>query len=100
MRTRWNETRHGPATSPATAATPRRSRSARSAARGIQAHAIYDGCWSFAAGQPDENRSIPDGWVIHVEQEHPYSTRLVLDTSAELAEVTREGGKPIDEEEA
>lgn len=68
-------------------------------ARGIRAHAIYDGCWSFSAGQLDEGRSIPDGWSVAVQQGHAYSTRLVVDTGAELVEVTREGGKPITEEE-
>jgi len=29
---------------------------------GIRVHAIYDGCWSFAAGQLEEGRAIPDGW--------------------------------------
>jgi hypothetical protein len=64
-------------------------------ARGLRAHAIYDGCWSFAAGQLEDGRSIPDGWSVRVEQEHPYSTRLVIDTGAELVEVTGEDGKPL-----
>jgi len=68
-------------------------------ARGIRAHAIYDGCWSFAAGQLEDGRSIPDGWSITVQQEHPYSTRLVVDTGVEIVEVTREDGKPLQGED-
>jgi len=68
-------------------------------ARGIRVHAIHDGCWSFAAGQLEEERSLPDGWSIAVALEHAYSTRLVVDTGAELVEVTREGGKPINQED-
>jgi hypothetical protein len=66
-------------------------------ARGVRVHAIYDGCWSFAVGQLEDGRSIPDGWTLTVEQEHPYSTRLVVDSGAEPVEITGDQGGPIDE---
>jgi hypothetical protein len=62
---------------------------------GIRVHAIYDGCWSFAAGQIDESIAIPDGWTIRVEQEHAYSTRLVVDTGTNSVRVTGEDGKAL-----
>jgi len=64
---------------------------------GIRVHAIYDGCWSFAAGQPDGllRSAIPPGWSVTVEQEHRNSTRLVLDTGAQPVRVLRDGGRPI-----
>ena len=68
-------------------------------ARGIRVHAIYDGCWSFAAGQLAKDRAIPAEWSVRVEQEHGYSTRLVIETGDELVQVTREGGKPLDDGE-
>ena len=35
---------------------------------------------------------------LAVTQHHEYSTRLTIDTGAELVEVTAKGGKPIDQE--
>jgi hypothetical protein len=34
---------------------------------------IYDGGGSFAAGQLEDERPMPDGWSISVQPEHPYS---------------------------
>lgn len=68
-------------------------------AMGVRVHAIYDGCWSFAAGLIEDGRGIPNGWTIGTDQEHEYSTRLVIDTGGEQATVTAEDGAPLHEDE-
>lgn len=52
-------------------------------AEGILAHAVYDGCWSFSVGQLEEGHSLPNGWTFSVVQEHPYSTKLIIDTKSD-----------------
>jgi hypothetical protein len=46
----------------------------------IRIHAIYDGCWSFAPGQVDEDIPLPN-WPIRIKQseEKDYSTLLEID---------------------
>lgn len=46
----------------------------------LRVFAIYDGCWSFAAAQVDEEIPLPE-WPIRVRQstDTPYSTRLEID---------------------
>lgn len=46
----------------------------------MRIHAIYDGCWSFAVAQVDEDIPLPD-WPVRVMQstDTPYSTRLEID---------------------
>ncbi len=68
-------------------------------ALGVRVHAIYDGCWSFAVGQLEDGRSLPSGWTFALAQEHPYSTRLSIDTGGEIVEVTHKDGKPFAEGE-
>ena len=46
---------------------------------GSRAHAIYDGSGSFAVGQRDEDRGIPEGWMLRLEQEHSTGTRSAGD---------------------
>jgi hypothetical protein len=49
----------------------------------VRVHAIYDGCWSFAAGQLDESIPFPD-WSVRVTAGRGgYSTRLEIDTGEE-----------------
>jgi hypothetical protein len=59
-------------------------------AQAVRVHAIYDGCWSFAIGQVDEDRRLPD-WSFAIGQEHSYSTCVTIDTGAEMATVKPEG---------
>lgn len=56
--------------------------------RGLRVHAVYDGCWAFAAGQRRFRELLPS-WVVSVQQEDGCSTRLVVDTGAEKVEVVR-----------
>ena len=45
----------------------------------VRIHAFYDGCWSFAVGQVDEDIPLPD-WPIRITQhEKGYSTQLEID---------------------
>lgn len=46
----------------------------------MRIHAIYDGCWSFAVGQIDEEIPLPD-WPIRIGRtpECAYSTLLEID---------------------
>jgi len=46
----------------------------------MRVHAIYDGCWSFAVGQVDEEIALPN-WPIRIKQseENDYSTSLEID---------------------
>ena len=45
----------------------------------MRVHALYDGCWSFAIGQVDEDISLPD-WPFRITQhERGYSTQLEID---------------------
>lgn len=46
----------------------------------MRIHAIYDGCWSFAVGQVDEDIPLPD-WPIRVKQgiENRYTTAIEID---------------------
>lgn len=46
----------------------------------MRVHAIYDGCWSFAVGQVDEDIPLPD-WPVRVRWPggRGYSTRLEVD---------------------
>ena len=43
-------------------------------------HAVYDGCWSFAVAQVDEEHPLP-AWPVRVGQSLgvPYSTQLEID---------------------
>lgn len=66
---------------------------------GLRVHAIYDGCWSFSAGQIEEGLFIPQGWTLTVEQQHAYSTRLLVNTGDDSVHVTRENGKPLSSDE-
>jgi hypothetical protein len=70
------------------------SRLALAAAPGSGVHAIYDGCWMFADGQPDEDRAIRHRWRLALEREHAYSLWLVIDTGDDLVEVTGEDDEP------
>ena len=62
---------------------------------GIRVHAIYDGCWSFSAGQLEDEQVIPERWLITTRQQHAYSTLLEVDTAGEMAEVTNEDGAKL-----
>ncbi len=53
-------------------------------AQGVRVHAIYDGCWSFAIGLLDEDRSLPNYWTFGLQQEHGYSMKLIVDTKDDL----------------
>lgn len=44
----------------------------------MRVHALYDGCWSVAVGQVDEDKPLPD-WDIDVFQEGHYSTGVKID---------------------
>lgn len=46
----------------------------------MRIHSIYDGCWSFAVGQVDEEIPLPD-WPIRIKWPggRGYSTRLEID---------------------
>jgi hypothetical protein len=46
----------------------------------MRIHCLYDGCWSFAVGQVDEEIPLPD-WPVRVKQsgENGYSTQLEID---------------------
>ena len=59
----------------------------------VKVHVIYDGCWSFAVGMVDEDRGIPvRDWSIRVDNEHGYSTKLIINTGDELVTVAKAGG--------
>ncbi len=53
-------------------------------AYGVKVHAIYDGCWSFAIGQLDEGRTQPRKWQYLLDQEHEYSTRVIIMTDEDV----------------
>lgn len=57
----------------------------------LRVRALYDGCWSFAVGQVDEDIPLPD-WPISVTQhpETPYSVALVIECPDDV-KVFREG---------
>jgi hypothetical protein len=46
----------------------------------MRVHAFYDGCWSFAVGQVDEDLPLPL-WPLRIEQspENNYSTQLTIE---------------------
>lgn len=46
----------------------------------MRAHALYDGCWSIALGQADEDKPFP-AWPITIAQHRslPYSTVAEID---------------------
>ena len=46
----------------------------------MRIHALYDGCWSFAVSQVDEEIPLPD-WPIRISQskDSKYSTCLEVD---------------------
>jgi hypothetical protein len=44
----------------------------------VRAYALFDGCWSIALGQVDEDRPLPD-WDIQIVQEGRYSTAAQID---------------------
>jgi hypothetical protein len=46
----------------------------------MRVYAIYDGCWSFAVGQVDDEIPLPN-WPIRVYQsaENTYSMELAID---------------------
>jgi hypothetical protein len=45
----------------------------------MRIHAVYDGCWSFAVGQVDEEIPLPD-WPVRLgAHDSGYSTRLEID---------------------
>lgn len=46
----------------------------------MRVYAIYDGCWSFAVGQVDDEIDLPD-WPIrlHPSIENTYSMELAVD---------------------
>lgn len=51
----------------------------------MRIRALYDGCWSFAVGQVDEDIPLP-GWPVAVEQyESGYSTLLRIQTPEKVA---------------
>jgi hypothetical protein len=43
--------------------------------------------WSFAPTYIDDGQPMPSDWVITVENEHDYSTRLVIDTRSDTVKV-------------
>ena len=58
----------------------------------IRVRALYDGCWSFAVGQVDEDIPLPD-WPIRIEQhEKGYSTALIIECPDDV-KVFREGNR-------
>jgi hypothetical protein len=46
----------------------------------IRVRAIYDGCWTFAVGQVNEDVPLP-AWPVRMDQspEVPYSARLTIE---------------------
>ena len=54
--------------------------------------AIYNGCWSFAPGQKDEETPLPE-WPIRIRQEEgcPYSVQCEIDVPDAQATVIQEG---------
>ena len=57
----------------------------------MRVRALYDGCWSFAVGQIDEDFPLPD-WPIRIRQSDRvvYSVLLEVDLPDDRAVVTRE----------
>lgn len=45
---------------------------------GANIYVIFDGTWSSAIAMIAENDPIPAGWTVTLEQEHAYSTRMVI----------------------
>lgn len=59
----------------------------------LRVYAIYDGCWSFAAGMIEEDISLP-GWDVYVTNgTNGYSAQLRIDTGDEPVFVGAEEGK-------
>lgn len=60
----------------------------------MRVHALYDGCWSIAIGQAEEDTPLPD-WDIQILQKSGYSTMAQIEAPAgtELVNVwpTRSG---------
>lgn len=56
---------------------------------GCVIHAIYDGCWSFAIGQLDSDKSIPKDWTITHGEEHSYSSLVTIKNVNAKAKLTR-----------
>lgn len=55
--------------------------------QGVDIHCLYDGCWSFAVSQVEEDRSLPP-WTFTIENAHSYSAALIVDTGADMVMVT------------
>lgn len=51
----------------------------------MRVHAIYDGCWSFAVGQVDEDVQLPD-WPVRLSMQPgvAHSTRLEIDVPSNV----------------
>lgn len=49
----------------------------------VRVHAVFDGCWSVAVGQVDEDVPLPE-WPVAVRQHPslPYSAAVVIDAPA------------------
>lgn len=60
-------------------------------ARAVHVHCIYNGCWSFAVSQVEEDRSLPP-WTFGIEHGTTYSTKLTIDTGDDAVTVERIGG--------
>lgn len=59
----------------------------------MRVRAIYDGCWSFAVGQVDEDIPLPE-WPIRVSQhERGYSTLLEIDVPDDVGIFREEGAR-------
>jgi hypothetical protein len=51
----------------------------------MRIRAIYDGCWSFAIGQVEEETPLPD-WPIRISQhERGYSTLVEIDVPDDVS---------------
>ena len=48
---------------------------------GLRVRAIYDGCWSFAVGQIEEDYPFPEHWLVSTEHgyHNNYSTNLTFE---------------------
>lgn len=60
---------------------------------GAKIYVIYDGTWSSAIAMIEDDKPIPTEWTVTLEQEHAYSTRVVIsgvDSGSVLARINEE----------
>jgi hypothetical protein len=69
----------------------------------VRVYALYDGCWSFAAGQVNDDGPMPD-WPISIRQdpETRYSALLEIDAPAgtKVRNIWPESGEETDDADA